>query len=314
MEATRESGQVLTEAAVDHVVFTGSAPVGRRIAARLSERLVSCTLELSGCDAMFVLDDADAAMAAGRLFGATSTAPECIAVRRAFVHRSVYQAFCDLLKRMALTAVPVKLVLASQARLAERLVREALADGGRLLAPIAPPNGDPASFMPTVIVDASPDSALCREASFAPIMGVIPFDALDDVLDRNDRCPYGLGTSVFTRDVHRAEALAALLPAGMVTINDVIAPTAHPATPFGGVGDSGWGVTQGAEGLLEMTTAQVVSRRGGTFRPHYGLAAGKSAEKQGDLLRGVLESGHAATFGRRWRGWRLLLAALWSGV
>ena len=192
---------------------------------------------------------------------------------------------------MALTAVPVKLVLASQARLAERLVREALADGGRLLAPIAPPNGDPASFMPTVIVDASPDSALCREASFAPIMAVIPFDALDDVLDRNDRCPYGLGASVFTRDVHRAEALAALLPAGMVTINDVIVPTAHPATPFGGVGDSGWGVTQGAEGLLEMTTAQVVSRRGGAFRPHYDLAAGKSAEKQGDLLRGVLESG-----------------------
>ncbi len=316
MEATREAGQALTETAVDHVVFTGSAPVGRRIAARLGERLISCTLELSGCDAMFVLDDADVAMAArAAWFGATiNRGQTCIAVRRAFVHRSVYQAFCDLLKRMALTAVPVKLVLASQARLAERLVREALADGGRLLAPIAPPNGDPASFMPTVIVDASPDSALCREASFAPIMGVIPFDALDDVLDRNDRCPYGLGALVFTRDVHRAEALAALLPAGMVTINDVIAPTAHPATPFGGVGDSGWGVTQGAEGLLEMTTAQVVSRRGGAFRPHYELAAGKSAEKQGDLLRGVLESGHAATFGRRWRGWRLLLAALWRGV
>ena len=59
MEATREAGQALTEAAVDHVVFTGSAAVGRRIAARLGERLISCTLELSGCDAMFVLDDAD---------------------------------------------------------------------------------------------------------------------------------------------------------------------------------------------------------------------------------------------------------------
>ena len=145
-------------------------------------------------------------------------------------------------------------------------------------------------------------------------MGVIPFDSLDDALEMNGRCPFGLGASVFTRDTAKAEALAALLPAGMVTVNDVIAPTAHPATPFGGVGDSGWGVTQGAEGLLEMTTAQVVSVRGGKFRPHYELAAGKSAEKQGDLLRGLLESGHAPTAGRRWRGWRRLLAALGRGV
>ena len=95
MEATREAGQALTEAAVDHVVFTGSAPVGRRIAARLGERLISCTLELSGCDAMFVLDDADVAMAArAAWFGATiNRGQTCIAVRRAFVHRSVYRPF-----------------------------------------------------------------------------------------------------------------------------------------------------------------------------------------------------------------------------
>ena len=142
-------------------------------------------------------------------------------------------------------------------------------------------------------MDARPDSALCREASFAPVTAVLPFDALEDALDMNGRCPYGLGASVFTRDVRKAAALAALLPAGMVTVNDVIAPTAHPATPFGGVGESGWGATQGAEGLLEMTTTQVVSVRGGTFRPHYELAAGGNAAKQGDLLRALLESGHA---------------------
>ena len=87
MEATREAGQVLTEAAVDHVVFTGSAAVGKRIAARLGERLVSSTLELSGCDAMFVLDDADVKMAArAAWFGATvNRGQTCIAVRRAFV-------------------------------------------------------------------------------------------------------------------------------------------------------------------------------------------------------------------------------------
>jgi hypothetical protein len=68
-------------------------------------------------------------------------------------------------------------------------------------------------------------------------------------------------------------------------------------------------VTQGAEGLLEMTIPQVVSSRAGTFRPHYDLAAGKGKD-QGDLLRGFLESAHAPKLAGRWGGWRRLLRAL----
>ena len=66
----------------------------------------------------------------------------------------------------------------------------------------------------------------------------------------------------------RAAELAGRLRTGMVTINDVIVPTAHPGLPFGGRAESGWGVTQGAEGLLEMTVPQVVGVRKGSFRPH----------------------------------------------
>lgn len=101
--------------------------------------------------------------------------------------------------------------------------------------------------------------------------------------------------------------LASELRAGMVAVNDVIVSTAHPATPFGGHGDSGWGVTQGAEGLLEMTVPQVVSVRGGHFRPHYDLAMGQGAERQAEMLRGLLERAHAATLGQRLRGWWHLL-------
>jgi aldehyde dehydrogenase (NAD+) len=93
-----------------------------------------------------------------------------------------------------------------------------------------------------------------------------------------------------------------------VTVNDVIAPTAHPATPFGGLGHSGWGVTQGAEGLLEMTVPQVVSVRGGTFRPHYDLAVGKSSGNEG-LMRGLLHMSHGAGLLQRWRGfWQVFRA------
>jgi acyl-CoA reductase-like NAD-dependent aldehyde dehydrogenase len=315
LPATREGGPALLEADIDHLVFTGAASTGRRIAARLGERLVSSTLELSGCDAQFVLDDADVGLAArAAWFGATvNRGQTCIAVRRAFVQRPVYPAFCAALRELASVAGPLPLALPAQARDAERLVREALAEGGRLLVE-GDGTGEGSSCRPAVVVDATPEMALCREAPFAPVMAVLPFDALDEALKMEARCPFALGASVFTRRPDVAQGVAARLRPGLVTVNDVIAPTAHPATPFGGRGASGWGSTQGAEGLLEMTVPQVVSVRGGTFRPHYDLAAGKSAAKQGELLRGLLESAHAPTFGQRLRGWGRLLRAAWRGV
>jgi acyl-CoA reductase-like NAD-dependent aldehyde dehydrogenase len=309
--ATREAGARLLEADVDHVVFTGSVATGRIIAARLGERLISSTLELSGCDAQFVLHDADLALAArAAWFGATlNRGQTCLAVRRCFVQRGVYDAFCASLRELA-RADPLPLALPAQARQAERLVREALAEGGRLLVEGGEAEG--ALCPPMVVIDATPEMALCREASFAPVMAVLAFDTVEESLHMNARCPYALGASVFTRDYQAARRLAGQLRAGSVSVNDVVVPTAHPATPFGGRGDSGWGTTQGAEGLLEMTVPQVVSERGGTFRPHYDLSAGVEASKvanQEELVRGLLESGHAPTWRERWRGWLRLIRA-----
>jgi aldehyde dehydrogenase (NAD+) len=169
-------------------------------------------------------------------------------------------------------------------------------------------------MMPAMVVEARPEMALCREAPFAPVMAVLPCDGVEDALRMEAGCPYALAASVFTRSPKRAEALAQRLRAGMVTVNDVIVPTAHPATPFGGRGASGWGVTQGAEGLLEMTIPQTVSVRTDRFRPHYDLTEGKGVATQGELFRGLLESAHAPTLGRRLRGWRRLLGAFWKGT
>jgi len=307
LEATREAGQALTDAAVDHVVFTGSASTGRAIARKLGERLISSTLELSGCDAQFVLEDADVPLAARAMwFGATlNRGQTCLAVRRAFVQRPVYASFCAALREWAERANPVRLALPAQAHLAERLVRDALANGGRLLVDAPPGNDD--ACMTRVVLDARPEMPLCQEASFAPVAAVLPFDSLDEALRMESLCPYALGASIFTRDERRAIQLAAKLRVGMVAINDVIVSTAHPATPFGGSGATGWGVTQGAEGLLEMTLPQVVSVRGGRFRPHYEFALGPGAGRQAEMLHGLLESAHASTLGQRLRGWWRLL-------
>ena len=318
MEATREGGPAMAEADVDHVVFTGHADTGRRLARRLGERLVSSTLELSGCDAEFVLEDADVELAArGAWFGATvNRGQTCLATRRVFVQRANYPAFCETIRALSASAQPVQLALPAAADQAKRFVRDAVAAGARLAC--EPPPTDPdvphGSFTPTALLDARPDMAVCKDAAFAPIVAVIPYDNLEDAVAMESQCPYALGASVFTRDNSKAEALASRLRTGSVAINDVIATTAHPGTPFGGRGISGWGVTQGPDGLIEMTMAQVVSHKSGRFRPHYDmsfdLAAGRTKASHGDLMRGLLVSGHAPTFGARLGGWRRLFSAV----
>ena len=358
IEATREAGKELAGASIDHVAFVGSSTTGRVLAANLGRRLVSSTLELSGCDAMFILDDADISLAArAAWFGATiNRGQTCIAVRRVFVPRSASAAFSAAMQQLVATARPFPLALPAQIEQADRLIREAVAGGARVLtntrlAPVPldersngatlPPKGDlarhsrnqscplspvfggegwgegakpPAAqplYTPVVVLDARSDMAICREASFAPLLAVLPYDTLEEALSMDACCTYGLAASIFTSNPARARMLATRLHAGMVTINDVVVPTAHPATPFGGRGDSGWGVTQGAEGLLEMTMPQVVSLRAGKFRPHYEMATG-STPAHAELSLALLQSRHAAALGQRCRGWLRLLRALWQ--
>jgi acyl-CoA reductase-like NAD-dependent aldehyde dehydrogenase len=309
LPATREAGPQLAQADVDHVVFTGSSTTGRRLAETLGQRLVSSTMELSGCDALYVLDDADVGLAArAAWFGANiNRGQTCIASRRVVVARALYQPFIDALRPLASATQPQPLALPAQVRQAERLVQEAVAEGARVLESNGEPQTENGSVCrPTVVVDARPDMAICQEASFAPLVSVLRFDDEAELLRIDAACSYGLGVGVFTGAPARAQRLAPRLKAGMVTINDVILPTAHPATPFGGRGESGWGVTQGAEGLVEMTVPQVVSVRGGKFRPHYGAVVGKPPMSP-ERFRGLLQWSHGETLGRR-------LAGLWQFV
>ena len=304
------------DAEIQHLVFTGSAATGRRIAAHLGERLISSTMELSGCDALFVLDDADVALAArAAFFGSLLNAGQtCLAVRRAFVQRAVYDEFCLHLTRLAAELTPRRLALLSQVHQAERLVNNALAAGARLLSPPdrAAANGKVDRFQPAILADVHGQMDVCREASFAPILAVVPCASEADALAQSESCSYGLGASIFTSSVSRAQALAQQLRVGVVTVNDVVVATAHPATPLGGRGDSGWGVTQGQEGLLEMTVPQVISSRTDRFRPHYDLIDPKANVQQMELVRGLLDSSHGTTLRQRWSGWRRLLSLLWK--
>jgi acyl-CoA reductase-like NAD-dependent aldehyde dehydrogenase len=310
LPATREMGRTLADADVDHIVFTGHADTGRRLAESLGRRLITSTLELSGCDAMFVLDDANVRLAArAAWFGATlNRGQTCLAVRRAYVAKPIYESFLTAIEPLARAATRMKLGLPAQAQQAEELVQDALDHGARLIG-VEDTNVPTGEFRPVALANATPDMAVCHAASFAPLMAVIPFDQVEDALAADAQCPYALGASIFTSDVKRGTRLAGRLRPGTVSINDVIAPTGHPATPFGGQGASGWGVTQGAEGLLEMTVPQVVSIRAGTWRPHYDPPGSTRLTSLG-TFQAMLRWGHAGSWRERLAGFFQLIRAL----
>ena len=315
LPATREAGPELAEAEVDRIVFTGSETVGRRLAGRLGERLIPSTLELSGCDAMFVLADADVELAAkAAWFGVTlNRGQTCIAVRRIFIQRTRYEAFWEVLRKLNPNAEPMETVTASQVEQAQRLIEDAVKRGARPFA-FALQNGDAKEkaiaranvINPTFLLETPADAAICREACFAPLAAIIPFDTIEQALSLARQCSFGLGSSIFSANVNGAQTLACRIPAGSVTINDLLAPTAHPATPFGGRGTSGWGVTQGAEGLLEMTVPQVVTVRSGKFRPHFEDAI-KPDPSTGAILHGLLRMTHGRGLREKFRGLRQMI-------
>lgn len=299
LPATRESGPILAESPIDFLHFTGSEAVGRKLAAKLGERLVPSTLELSGCDAMFVLKDADIAMAAKiAWYGAMlNSGQTCMAVRRVYVDRIVFASFVDQLRVLAKAARPVTLVLPGEFERRSRFVQEAEATGCEIL---------PDRSNPIIILNIPGASNLAsnQESLFAPLLTITPCDSIDEMLQHDALTKLRLTASIFTADRQLAQELAARLPVGNVTINDVIVPTAHPATPFGGRGASGWGVTQGAEGLLNMTVPQVVTVRAGTFRPHADSASSAS------IPRGYLRLVHGRGLRQRWSGFRELISGL----
>lgn len=307
LPARREAGPQLAEAEIDHVVFTGNTTTGRVLASALGRRLVTSTLELSGCDLLLLLEDGDVALAArGAWFGATANAGQgCVDTRRAFVPRSQLNNFLNVLAPLVEQASPVSLVLPAQVELAERLVGDALRHGARLIRR----EGQPLAVgqvQPAVLVQASPDTLACREAFFAPLLTVIPYDNVEQALAWNAQCPFGLGASIFTADSRRALALSERLRCGVVHVNDVIIPMAHPATPFGGQGASGWGRTKGIEGLLEMTVPQVVSLVPGRFRPHFD-SNGSHWFFNPEALGGLIELRHARSLRAKLRGaWRIV--------
>jgi len=282
--ATREAGpQMLRDEHPDHVIFTGSTAVGRQVAAWAAERLIPTTLELSGSDTALVLADADPALAARSIWNAVTmnSGQTCMAPRGALVHRSMYAAFLRQLAPLAAGARPRQVITDRAANDAFALVQHALASSNaRSLSGIAEAPRD-GSLRPLAIVDCPLDCPLLDGDHFAPVLAVAPFDSLDDALAIHARIPQHLATAVFTRSRFSLPPLHS----SIVTLNDCVIPTGHPALAIIGRGQSGWGATRGAPGLLAMTHPVQVCRSSFFRPPLVAPTAAAASRLQRFLLR-----------------------------
>ncbi len=305
LSSSRESGPVLIDSNIDFVVMTGSVETGKAIAKKCAERLIPSTLELSGIDSLLLLDDGDVDLAVSAAWFATNinAGQTCMASRRFLIPESMMERVATKLIELAKEFKPRKILLESQANCALPLIESALAEGADLIWPLNKSEiWKDGLFDACILANIRQEMKICNEAIFAPVLSVITYKTIEDAIQISNACPFGLCASIFTTNQELGQKIALNLKVGSVSINDAIVPHAHPATPFGGVGLSGWGATQGEEGLLEMTRPMTISIVSGKFRPHYELATPKAADSI-PIVEGILCANHGSTWAERIKGW-----------
>lgn len=256
---------------VDHVHFTGSTTTGRRIAVRAAERLIPCSLELGGKDAMVVLADADldraaAACVHNALF---NTGQICISIERVYVEAAVHDVFVAKVVarvRQLHQGVPdgpgsVDLSTFVDPRQLDT-VRDHVADavsrgarvvtGGRITAGPAP------FHQPTVLIDVDHSMRCMTEETFGPTIPIMRVADADEAVRLANDSDHGLAASVCTGDLERGEEVARRIEAGTVTVNDATFHLGDARLPMHGWKQSGLGGRNGRDGLLRYTRTRVV--------------------------------------------------------
>jgi succinate-semialdehyde dehydrogenase/glutarate-semialdehyde dehydrogenase len=263
---------LVTDPRVAKVAFTGSTPVGKHVAELAARGVKRITLELGGSDPMIVLDDADvdgavSAASVGRFFNCGQA---CLAVKRLYLHEEIADEFIEkLLGKVAKLRLGDgtadgtmlgPLHSESQRETLERQVSSTLAEGGELLVGGTRPEGDEHAdgwfYEPTLIREPPHDSAVAVEEVFGPALPIWTVHSLDEAIARANASQFGLGSSIWTRDLTAATVAAERLEAGYTWVNSP--QIVYDELPFGGVGESGLGKEHGVEALDYYQEAKAV--------------------------------------------------------
>ncbi|WP_034268421.1 succinic semialdehyde dehydrogenase [Actinospica robiniae] len=296
-------GPVTGPAVVDHadyVAFTGSTRTGRQVAQQAAGRLIGCSLELGGKNAMIVFDDADLDKTVAGAMRAcfTSAGQLCISIERMYVHHSIYDQFVErfvtevkalkLGSKLDFAADIGSLTNTRQLETVTQHVEDARIKGAKVLAGgRRRPDVGPLFYEPTVLSEVAPGMTLYAEETFGPVVSLYRFENEAEVVKAANDTRFGLSASIWTRDSKRATETALRLHTGMVNVNEGYAAAfGSVAAAAGGMGDSGLGRRSGADGLWRYTEIQTVARQALLpIGPSLGMSPERFTRVLGSALR-----------------------------
>ncbi|TMI56553.1 NAD-dependent succinate-semialdehyde dehydrogenase [Candidatus Bathyarchaeota archaeon] len=263
-----EVASYMIEANTAAVSFTGSVPAGRDVAEQASRQLKKSVLELGGSDPFIVLDDADLEAAstgavAGRFI---NNGQSCICAKRFFVVKAAADGFLDrfIAKTRSLkVGDPMSpetdigpVVREDALKTLDRQVQSSVKMGAKVELGGERLKRRGFYYAPTILTGVEPDMPVMKEETFGPAAPVMAVKDDDDAVRHANRSDFGLGCSVWGRDVRRAEKVARQVTTGMVTVNNIV--VSDPRMPFGGVKKSGIGRELSRYGMLEFTNIKSI--------------------------------------------------------
>ncbi len=256
---------------VDMIMFTGSTRTGRKVAVAAAERLIPCSLELGGKDPMIVLRDADLERAANTavFYSMQNSGQTCLSVERVYVEAPVYDEFVQKVTqkvaalRQGRAAGPGSVEVGSmtfppQMDIVEGHIADAVGKGAKVLVGGKRREGQGIFFEPTVLTDVDHTMDAMTEETFGPTLPIMKVEDAEEAIRLANDSIYGLGGSVFSKDLEKAEAVARRVNSGAVCINDAIINYVALELPMGGAKESGLGSRHGAAGIRKYCQPQTL--------------------------------------------------------
>lgn len=260
------SSYLIASPVVQKISFTGSTEVGRHLASLAGKELKRMTMELGGHAPVLIFSDSDleqvvekVTMAKFRNAGQVCTSPTRILVQRPiyakFVENFVAAVECLRVGPGCQEGIDIGPLISERRLVAiENLVADAVERGGKIATGGTRLCTSGYFYKPTVLTDVPLDARIMNEEPFGPVATVTPFNTLEDAVTEANRLPYGLAAFAYTSSANTIAQVQSRVESGMISINHH--GLAQPETPFGGIGNSGWG----SEGGSEMLSAYLVPR------------------------------------------------------
>ncbi|EGP94476.1 Aldehyde dehydrogenase [Nitrosarchaeum koreense MY1] len=274
-----ESANHLIDSDVNAVTFTGSTDAGAKVGQRAAMNLKKCVLELGGSDPFIVLDDAIIEKAAeGAVKGRfINCGQSCVASKRFFVGKNIAKDFIEsfIKKASQLKVGDPTLIETDIGPLSSKggletisgIVEDAKEKGAEILLGGSQIDGKGYFYQPTILTNVKPNMRIAKEETFGPVAPITIVENESEAVKLANNTEFGLGASIWTKDLAKAEKMSRRIESGIVSVNNVV--ISDPRIPFGGIKHSGFGRELSRYGILEFVNIKSVRFYDNLSHHHY---------------------------------------------